>query len=603
VFYPVSVDAFRKFIAKFGTYIFALMFVAFAVSFISSGSKCNTVQDESLQADQGPAFASIGKFNATIMEVDQLANNNAASASSFSPDTVAQSYASQTANVMDHLFNLALASDKGIVMDDKAVEEAIPSLWQGQLDTYRSRLVQAGKIKPTATDAEFSVAFNQALGISVDQQKQQFTDDFHKAFSDPARKELIRSEVAMQQLTQKYSAIGAPTDDELKNSFGSYKVQQLTVVNKPGVDPKEVANQALAAIKGGMSFEDAIKKYSNDTPVKGKSLTDPQDVNSFMFEISPAYRVLLDLKQGDVSGVVDAGQGNSFMIFKVVKFTPNVPPDFETKKADARKSMQQMAAQMAMQQDLSALKSSGKIEWKSAAFKAIYDYENAQSAPSNKDAALRAVQADAKKALDTDKDNSRIAALAYYISTKDLYDAATPDQKKSLLQDRIASIEDVLQTAESPETRLQLVDLYLQSNRPADAALQMVATAKSLTGGSAQALGTYETFLARYEKLKATNQLAADKKKEIDEALSNWKKAMLDEQKIRLDQLAQQDKLQKENEALIAKQKAIDDAAARKAAAEKAKNPSKPAPTSTTKPSAPTTSPTGSFVPLKPTGK
>ena len=63
--------------------------------------------------------------------------------------------------------------------------------------------------------------------MSLDQKKQDFTDQFNAAFSNPAKRELIRSEIASQQLAQKYSVLSSPTDAEVQNSFGSYKISKI----------------------------------------------------------------------------------------------------------------------------------------------------------------------------------------------------------------------------------------------------------------------------------------------------------------------------------------------------------------------------------------
>jgi len=573
----VSVDAFRQFITKYGVWIFAIMLAAFVVSSFNRSMGCSRGQGDTDQADLGPSIATIDKFKATAFEVDQLVNNPNQNQTVMGPEQIAEAYASSTNNVVDHLYRLALASEKGINMDDKAVEEAIPSLWSQQVQTFKDILTQEGKLKPTSTEADFEKAFQAdtqySQGMTLDQKKQKFTEDFNTAFNDPAKKELIRSEIASQQLGQKYSVLSSPSDDEVKNSFGSYKVLELNVVAKPGTDAQAVANQALNDIHGGMKFEDAIKKYSNDKPIAGKSLTDPIDINSIELQYLQPYRPLLSLKEGDVSGVIDMGGGagpGKYTIFKVVKFTPNVPPDFQTKAEQVRKTMEQGAAGAALEKDLDALKKAGKLKWNSDAFHSMYDYYTANSGdPAQRTAGLKSVQAEAKKAMDSDPQNQRVAALAFYIATQGLYDAATPDQKKALTPDRIASLEAVLQSTESADTRMQLVDLYLDSGRTSDAVGELETAAKTIAGTSPQALGTYEEILSKLDKMSAKDQVPADKKAEIEKALSDWRKSMIEEQQVRVQSIQTQEKLDKENREALQKaqaEQAKKDAAAKKSA-------------------------------------
>lgn len=552
-----------------------LMLAAFIMASFNRSMGCGKPTDEA-PVDTGPAIATIDKFKATSFEVDQLANNQSQQQNGFEPAAVADAYASSTNNVIDHLYRLALASEKGISMDDKAVEEAIPSLWNQQVQTFKDILTQEGKLKPGYTEADFEKAFlaeaQYSQGRTLAQQQQKFTDDFNTAFNDPGKRELIRSEIASQQLAEKYGMLSNPTDDEVKNSFGSYKVLQLNVVPKPGVDPQKVAADALAAIKGGMKFEDAITKFSNDKPVPGKKLTDPIDVGSMELQFFQPYRTLLDMKEGDVSNVVNTSLGfgpDKYTIFKVVKFTPNVPPDFNTKAVQVRKTMQQSAAGAALNKDLDALKKSGKMQWKSQAYQALYDYYNAKNGASAGPAALKTAQSEAKMALQSDTNNQRVAALAFYITTQQLYDTASPAEKKTLAPDRIASLEAVLDTTESADTRMQLVDLYIDAGRTKDAAAQLETAAKNFNGTSVQSLGAYEQLLSRVDKMSAKDELPPDRKANIDKVLSAWRTTMISEQQVRLQSIKAQEDLDKKNREELEKaqaEQAKKDAAAKKSA-------------------------------------
>ena len=600
----MSVESLRKFVEKYGTYIFGLMFVAFALSFLTMGPKCGSAGQGPV-IPQGPSIASIGQFKATANEVDGLVNSQVQNSQEpVTPLLLAQAYSTSTNNVIDHLFSLALAADKGIVMDDKAVEEAIPSLWSDQLKTFRQILEQDVKLSPSATDKDVADAFQKDFSLSqgrtLDQQKQKFTDDFNAAFNDPTKRELIRSEVARQQLMEKMSAINSPSDAEVQNSFGTYNVLKLEVQSKPGVDARDIAQKALNDIKGGMKFEDAITKYSNVTPLPGKSLTAPQDVSSMELQFSPNFRPLLDLKTGDTSGVLDMGQG-SFAIFKVIKFTPHVPADFASKKDQVRQTMMQMGPQLQLQEDLEALKTSGKLQWNSEAYHAMYDYSMAANeTPDKRTPDLKKVQTNAKNAIKGDAENGKVAALAYYIATNTLYADAKPNEKDSYDADRIASMEAVLQETESPDLRIQLVDLYLKKNKTKEAADELETASKMINGGSATDLGNYEMILAREDKMDSKDQLPADKKASIEKALADWRSTMIQSQQIRMESIKDQEKLDAANRAAFEKQqkedaakKAAAAAAAKKTAAgSKSQTPQpqsnatapKPAPTTTTVP-------------------
>jgi hypothetical protein len=590
----VSIESFRKFIEKYGKYIFGLMFLAFTISFVSTGQTCSATNAASPR-DSEPAVVTIGDFKATAFEINKVANMRAQGAQSFGPAQVADAFASATQGVVDSTYRLAFAADKGIKLDDGAVEESIPSIWAQQVQTFKEILTREGKLKPTSTQAEFEAAFKaydmqqqKPPGRTLEEQRLIHTEQFKQQFSDTSVRELMRSEVADHELKIKYAMQYGLSDTQVQNAFGSYKVLQLNVVQKAGVnDPKSVADKALADIKGGMKFEDAITKYSNEVPVQaGKKPTDPVDIQSFQLQYLATYRPLLSMNAGDVSNVVEMGPG-MYTIFKVLKFTPNVPPDFANQKDQARKMMVSTATDSAIRTDLEAFKKAKPAVWKSPAFKAMYDYTLAQAEMSDKrTAALKKIQAESKQAVESDKDNGNVAALAYFAVTKSLYETGSAAEKKALVADRIDSTEKVLSTTESPDDRLILVDLYLDAGRTDEAVGQLELAARANTGTNADAVENYEKILARYDKLSAQNKVPENQKKNIEQATSEWRSQIVQEQQLKAQAIKEQEKLERENAAAMAKQKAKDDAD-KKAAAERARADAKKAKTAA-KPATPT---------------
>jgi hypothetical protein len=583
----VSIESVRKFVEKYGIGCFALLFLSFSISALTlqCGKNGNTPGQET---NVGVPIATVGKFAATSDQVDGIVTSQRHSGASFSPLDEATTYSQGLNNVLDHVTGLAFAASKGLVLDDKAVEEAIPSLWAQQEDTHRQILVQGHKLAPNASQKEFEAAYEKDSGRSLDQERQQFTDDFNTAFNDPAKKELIRSEVANQSLNVQYAAKTNITDDDLKATYSTVSVQRISFDGKNGVDADTQAQKALADIKGGMSFEDAIKKYTTAKPEAGKSITAPIDISAQIAQYLPEYKPLFKLKQGEVSEPIKMGTGAS--IFKVVKISENLPPDFDKNKDQLRKDLQKQTASTNLTQDLEAFKKANPPKWASPAYEAMYDYgatgQDTTLSPEKRAAKYAAIEAEAKGALNGS--DGRVAALALFAANSAIYDSATPEKKKAMAADRIAALTAVLQGSESPALRIELVDLDLAADKPKDAVDQLKAAALALTGTSVEDQKNYEGILAKLDAMKASKKISDDDAKIVQSTLDKWLVTMHQEDAMKAQTEKQEADLKKQNDALMKKQAADAAAAAAKA---KAASAAKPSTTAPAKPAVGTTPP------------
>lgn len=580
----MSIESVRKFVEKYGIGCFALLFLSFSISALTL--QCGKSPGGPGQEDvKGTPVVTVGKFAATSDEIDGIVSGQRNSNGSFTAIDEAKAYGQAITNVMNHVYGLAFSASKGVTLDDKAVEEAIPSLWTQQVNNIRQELEQTQHLAPNASEKDFEAALMKERGQTLDQARQQFTDDFNKAFDDPAKKELIRSEVANQALSEKYQAQTDITDDDLRASYSTVSAQKISFEGKTGQEGDALAQKALADIKGGMSFTDAIKKYSTAKPLPGKSLTDSTDIPAQILQFLPAYKPLFKLKVGEVSGPIELQTGTS--IFKITNIKQNLPPDFDKNKDQLRKDLQKQTASTAMLEDLDKFKKANPPKWESPAYKAMYDYEmmteEPTANPEEKTKKLVDIESEAKNALNgTD---GRVAALAYFAANSDLYNSATPEKKKAMAADRISALMAVLQGSESPTLRLELVDLYLAKKDTKDAAEQLKSAALALTGTAVEDQKNYEGVLSKLDQLKASKQISEEDAKTIQSTLDKWLQTMHEENAMKAQTEKQEADLRKQNEALMKKQAA--DAAA---AAAKAKATVKPtAPSAVTPPKIPLT--------------
>ena len=560
------------------------MLVGFAISFMSQG-RCNGPATSSTPQQVGTPIATIGKYSATDAEVNGLAGQQRQQSSS--PADQANAYASSLGNVIDHVAQLQLAYEHGIEMDDDKAKAAIPSLWSQQLDAKKQSLISDGKLKPNATEKEFQDAFKTANGISLEDDRKDWESQFDAVLTDPVRHNLVLAEIAFQSLREKYVQDSQVTEMDLRNSYNTYSVQHIGFEGKTGAEGKALAQKALDDIKGGMSFEDAIKKYNTSKVQPGKKATDTTEIMAQFFQFIPQLKPLGSLKEGEVSPPIEMPTSTS--IYKVIKIKQTLPPDYDKNKLQLMTDMKKAAAQTKMKEDLDAIKSADRVQWKNPAYKLAYDYGQIQAdfsaAPDQKQARYKDVQDRASAMLSRGGTDTRVVALILYAANEALYQPATAAEKKKMAPVRITALQAALSQTEDPALHVELADLLLGSGRAKEAVEELKKGAETNTSLSPEAQKVYNGLVSELDKLKEQKKIEDPDAKAIQDKLDEWLKNKRDQARMEAEAKVREAKLQAE---------------AAKAMQSQAK-PSTPAPSGTAKSSTVQVKPTAT--PAKPTGK
>lgn len=121
------------------------------------------------------------------------------------------------------------------------------------------------------------------------------------------------------------------------------------------LDTREKADEVKKALDEGMTFEEAVKQYSNDEQSKNSdgvlgNVTKGRDTIPGIGNAPELAEKILALEEGAVSGVFESQKG--FHIFKAVKRTPETRKSFEESKQMAEYKVRMMKEQE-FQQELS----------------------------------------------------------------------------------------------------------------------------------------------------------------------------------------------------------------------------------------------------------
>lgn len=536
----MSITSARNFFEKSGCGTIAIVVVGITMvfGFLYGRGGGNNQQDGSTE-DKSPALVMVGQYKVTDAQVrnyaDQIiAQQGQSSETGLSADETASIYASVLISNLGNLLLNDLAASQGISVSDDQILEAAKTEIEAQISSAISQLKMMNRISATATPAQIDAAFKEQFKMTVGEAREQMLNQKKQELANPD----ARLAAATRQLSEKLKAAAANkitvSDDELKQSFNTYVTKRI-VFGSAKVTPKDQldkANKVLAELKGGLSFEAAMNKYSEDpapaaNKPKSESTTDlPQSI----IDYDPSYSSLPKLKPGQFTDVVVTSAGPT--IIKLIKVESKIPGDFNTRKKDYMKVEVERRADRKVRDDLIKLRDSDKIVWKSNSAEALYLWNLSQNdimysadKVKKKELLLKALAAVQKTKDSGDEADNKWQILADYVIHKTLVDMTQGDEQKKYRDGLIEAMVALPNIIETPGIRLDLVKIYLdRKDKQAGAELLAAAQNNTTTGEQAQAF--FNRINGLRPTLKAAGLLAADEDKKIGEELDRWKKDM-----------------------------------------------------------------------------
>lgn len=439
-----------------------------------------------------------------------------------------------------------MASKRGLTVSDEDRNKARDKEVDSQILQYKYQLISSGSIKPEATEAEFAEAVESTTGRSLDQWKEQIAGKFNENLQDPAIREGIDFSILSEKLLEAYKKEVKVTDDDLKKGFDTYQFKRVhaeIIDMKTGqpLTPEEQdekrkkIEKALAEIKGGLAFEEAMRRYSEDPLPKGKTDKGEQTVDlaysNLTFDAS--YGPLLKMKVGDVSPVIMTSTGPA--IFKLYKISPKVPADFEKIKESVREGRIREVATRKLYDD--SVEQMKKVVYESPLFKALVDWSESMSKPeylADPAAKKKLVQAafDSIKDMGTDKKmEPRYLTLTLHGMFEDLWPLMSAEEQKAAETQRIEYFAQALEITPSVAGFRDLAKLRLSMGDVAGAGEALKRSIDTNAGVSPRAIELYKSQATLKDQLKAKG-LAAEQLQLLEDGLTAWKKSVFEEVKL-----------------------------------------------------------------------
>lgn len=423
---------------------------------------------------------------------------------------------------------LKLAKEKGIDFSDDDIRR---QQIQGATEQLRQNLIRKQKLAPNATEQEFEAAYKAMTGKSLAEERKKAEQQITELLKNPDEKEGLKGDLAFAALVDKEKSRFPAKEEDVKNSFVKYRLKVIDV------DPKKAgkdgalakAKSILAEIKGGLSFEAAMDKYSSRPAAKGKKVSDEiMDYTQSMMEGNAAMKPLLGLKVGETSDAI-AGFAGAASIYKLVDKKVDLPKDYDKQKAKLLDDRSRSDAAKSITDEINKLDKPEIVKWTNEGFHVLHDFAKLQNPTPGSDRSkqLSDIVNRALKAQDSPQDADIAAATAMI---------ALPE------------LEATLPPKEALPLKAKVLAAYVQHSPEVDVVIQLTETYI--------ALGDADNTAAKLRQAADMNSVRVD-----EAGRANWtiiqkdQKTALAKKLITQDDVAFLDKAYKDWQAQYAEQK------------------------------------------------
>ncbi len=536
----------------------ALVFLGLGFQRCSGGGQTSDQEDQ----QQAQTIVTVGgKKGVTLSDLSSIQSammQNSTQDLSYS--TMVRIRAEALSRSIDTAAMLYIADENHIVIDDKAVVDAEAVSAQEQIQTAEQQLATSKKLK-NPTPAQLSNLFQSQYHLSPTQAIGRISDNVQQKLNDPQNRPQTIAEAVPMIVEQAFVKKAAVSDDQLKANYDTYTVKRIFISAKSNANVDEAIGKVEADLKGGMSFENAMDKYSNDPRPPGKKVSDSSTTIPAQFiQFEPGYEVLKGQKAGFVSAPLSIPGGKA--ILKITQVSENLPKDFATNIAKYRTDAAKSQGDADLQKQLQQVIASPDTKWNIQGYKALYDVNKAilggTMPPSPK--ALQALVDEAKAAQTGGGSGESAANDAYFLAADALYNSPGADKAK-LADLRIDAIKAALQSNEDFDLRMELVDLYVKKKDGLDAIDQLTAAATANTSYDVLGQRHFGDLSAKRAELIKDGLAKEADFKNLDAAQTSWKKGKQDQDKEAAEmkveeakQKAEQAKLDAENAAAVKQQ-------------------------------------------------
>ncbi len=520
--------------------------------------------------DPGAVIAKVGDYEVTegfLSEEVQRTVGMYGGLVNMSPQQQLQQQAGALRGIVGYVIMIDMAKKYGIKASDQDIEKVLSSEIEQEFMMEKQRFIMQGKLKAESTEAEFAEVFKKEHGHDVSQlKKDSLAAGMARVKSSPDTRLGIEAKAINLPLMDAVQKETKLSDEDLKKSYDQFQVKRIMLIKG---DPLATAKKIEAELKGGLTFEKAMDRYSETPAEPNKKVSDKVDPwPRTSLQAWDVLRPLEKLKVGEVSAPITVG--DTVSLFKLVGIKSELPKDFEAKKEEKRKEQIATVAAGKLQSDLMAAQKVVKIDWRLPVYEMLYEYGRLGTETMNPDErsqlARKIMDESLKAVTEGDAAQAKLASLLALITFEDVYSKASPAEKTKLDEKKIEIYEAYLLDNEDPDMRLEIVRVYQSQKRGQEFADQLTAAANGNLGGTdAKAQSIYAEINKLIREGEESKLLTPDQVKPLKDIQQQWVVQKAEQDKWDAEQKKQEEEARKaaEEEERKAKEEAAKQAKTR----------------------------------------
>ncbi len=429
--------------------------------------------------------------------------------------------------LLDQAAITEIARQEGVALDDESVLKSFDTEIVNEKKRIREQLVTMGKLKDGATEDDFKKAFKEvSQGQDLDEQITQARKTLADQLKDTEKRASLLAKLAPTLLQIKLRRSISVTDQDVTTYVTEFTAKRIVFLDskEPG-KAEERAKKVVAEVRGGLSFDDAINKYSDEPAEANKKKSDRTVlVSGAQIDFSAENKAVAKLKVGDVSEPVKTFEGYS--IVKLISSTPKPPKDFDKQKEQIKAEIERGRLTSIIREKVEAFKKSNKPRFNLKGFEALYDFTMLATDSSDPKVVQTKRDDVLKRALEVAKSKNNVdqgvGAMVYYAGTKQK--ANNPEiSRATILPELELSTKLMTEVKDSPELHLDLADIYREMKKGTEAGEQLLAAARLNTKHDPSGQALFQAIATKIGDFKKDKLITDEVAAAVDKEQNRWR--------------------------------------------------------------------------------
>lgn len=468
----------------------------------------------------------------------QVAQQSAQFGLKASPVSIATAYGGAMNDAINYATLNEIANSVGVSLTDERIKDELKSGFDAQLAQMKLQMAAMGALKEGATDAEFEKVFEQQNGKSLKEVRELTEAQIEASLKTDSGRMLAKYDVYGSILMKKFGGEAKFTDDELK------KVNDTLTVKRIQTDSKAKADEALAKLGSGASFDSVMDQFSTASAEPGKAKHDLESTLPYLAVlVDKQLEALKPGKAGLRTGVVE--EQRSYAIYMIKSAIPNPPKDFTKEKPELMKRAQQgYAGRMIETLGFEVLKK-GPIKFTDPGFDGLYQWMGRFPKPTPQEEDEMAKKLISNPAA-SGSEGTTAATVTRYLALEHIWKKLPADQQAKLAQNRAEILSNMINFSANPVLFADYAEALLKLKDKSTGEKLVEASRSNSSSIDAEGKIVFDKLGKLMEQAQAAGLANDATVAAFQQAQNDWRTAA--QQKAIADQKAAQEQAQAEAE-------------------------------------------------------